>query len=319
MKKYITDLKYFLEQTFQNPKILLIFTVSSSIIGSLILQHSLESAIIRLILVLCVFKVTRYLMDTSPPYSSKSEIVVKSEGFSRTIVEEQNYISKWVDSTLSVFGGEQKTFHLVTVSYRFLVVKPGYFNLPYILFCRWNQYSWFKKVFQLMILYPHFIVETYTGSFFFGINFFAMLFWLNSFSIVIVIETYFYVFALMVFFRFEGVYQYCIDTYGAAFVEKYIGNPLSNKQFKQLAGKAIVYTASAAASAATAVALNIVDQEYSNARCNKEMDIAIEKRQKQGQMILTLNEYNEIEDKIRKQNLTIFRQVTQTLLEYKKK
>jgi hypothetical protein len=41
----------------------------------------------------------------------------------------------------------------------------------------------------------------------------------------------------MVLFRFEGVYQYCIDTYGAAFVEKYIGNPLSDKLVKRLAGK----------------------------------------------------------------------------------
>lgn len=60
---------------------------------------------------------------------------IKSEGFTRIIVEEQNYISKWIDSTLSVFGGEQKIFHLTTVSYKFLIVKPGYFNLPYILFC----------------------------------------------------------------------------------------------------------------------------------------------------------------------------------------
>jgi len=318
MKKYITDLKYFLQLTFKNPKILLILTISSSIFGSLLLQQSLESAIIRLILVLCVFKVTRYLMETSPTYSSKSEIVVRSEGFSRTIVEEQNYISKWVDSTLSVFGGEHKTFHLVTVSYRFLVVKPGYFNLPYILFCRWNQYSWFKKVFQLMILYPHFIVETYSGSFFFGINFFAMLFWLNSFSIVIVIETYFYFFALMVFFRFEGVYQYCIDTYGAAFVEKYIGNPLSNKQVKQLAGKAIVYVSSAAASVVTAIALDNADQSYRDAMSNKQMDIEVTRRQKLS-LPITSDLFTEMEDKIRKENLSLLKQVTQTIIELKKK
>jgi len=259
-------------------------------------------------------------MDTSPVYSSKSEIAIKTEGFSRTIVEEQNSISKWVDSTLSVFGGEHKTFHLATVSYRFLVVKPGYFNLPYIVFCRWNQYSWFKKVFQLIILYPHFIVETYSGSFFFAINFYAMLFWLNYFSIVIVIETFFYFFALMVFFRFEGVYQYCIDTYGAAFVEKYIGNPLSNKQVKQLAGKAIVYISSVVA----AIALDNADQSYRDDKYNKAMDIAIEKRQKLS-LPITSDLFTEMEDKIRKENLTILKQVRQSLsltcfkIEFKKK
>jgi len=256
-------------------------------------------------------------MDTSPVYSSKSEIAVKTEGFSRTIVEEQNYVSKWVDSTLSVFGGEHKTFHLVTVSFRFLVVKPGYFNLPYILFCHWNQYFWFKKVFKLMILYPHFVVETYSGSIFFGINFFAMLFWLNCFSIVIVIETFFYFFALMVFFRFEGVYQYCIDTYGAAFVEKYIGNPLSNKQVKQLAGKAIVYTSSALVSVVAAIALDNADQSYRNDKYHKEMDIAIEKRQKLS-LPITSEIYTEMEDRIQKKNLTIFQQVRQSLKEFEK-
>jgi hypothetical protein len=254
-------------------------------------------------------------METSPVYSSKSEIAVKSEGFSRTIVEEQNYISKWIDSTLSVFGGERKTFHLVTVSFRFLVVKPGYFNLPYVVFCRWNQYSWFKKVFQLMILYPHFIVETYSGSFFFGINFFAMLFWLNSFSIVIVVETFFYFFALMVFFRFEGVYQYCIDTYGAAFVEKYIGNPLSNKQVKRLAGKAIVL----AVTGVTLIGLNIADQGYNSAMYNKEMDIEIIRRQRLGQTTLTFNEYNEMQDKFLKRHEPFLSRVSQTLPWVKKK
>jgi hypothetical protein len=318
MLKKLAYLNFFFRPFFQNPKFLLVFTISSSIFGSLVLQHSLEVAIIRLILIFCLYKVTSYLMETSPTYSSKSEIVVKSEGFSRTIVEEQNYISKWVDSTLSVFGGEHKTFHLVTVSYRFLVVKPGYFNLPYVVFCRWNQYSWFKKVFQLMILYPHFIVETYSGSFFFGINFFAMLFWLNSFSIVIVIETFFYFVTLMIFFRFEGVYQYCIDTYGAAFVEKYIGNPLSNKRVKELAGKAIVYTASAAASAVAAIALDNFDQSYRDDKYNKAMRIAIEERQKLS-LPFTSDSFTEMEDKIRKENLTIFKQVRQSLIEYKKK
>jgi hypothetical protein len=169
-----------------------------------------------------------------------------------------------------------------------------------------------------MILYPHFIVDTYAGSFFFGINFFAMLFWLNYFSIVIVIETYFYVFALMVFFRFEGVYQYCIDTYGAAFVEKYIGNPLATKQAKQLAGKAIVYTASAVVSVVAAIALDNADQSYRNDKYNKAMDIAIEERQKLS-LPITSDIYTEMEDKIRKENLTILKQVTQTIIELKKK
>jgi len=116
----------------------------------------------------------------------------------------------------------------------------------------------------------------------------------------------------MVLFRFEGVYQYCIDTYGAAFVEKYIGNPLSNKQIKQLAGKAIVYISSATASVVAAIALDNADQSYRNDKYNKEMDIAIEKRQKLS-LPITSDIYTEMEDKIRKENLTIFQQVRQSL------
>jgi hypothetical protein len=115
----------------------------------------------------------------------------------------------------------------------------------------------------------------------------------------------------MVFFRFEGVYQYCIDTYGAAFVEKYIGNPLSNKQIKQLAGKVIVYTASAAASVVTAIALDNADQSYRDDKYNKAMDIAIERRQKLS-LPITSDLLTEMEDKIQKKNLTIFQQVRES-------
>ena len=144
---------------------------------------------------------------------------IKSEGFTRIIVEEQNYISKWIDSTLSVFGGEQKIFHLTTVSYKFLIVKPGYFNLPYILFCWFNQYSWFKKVFWLMILYPYFIVKIYLGSFFFY-QFFCNVFLPKSILYNNNQRNIFLLFCTNTFFRFERVYQYCIDTYGAIFVKK---------------------------------------------------------------------------------------------------
>jgi hypothetical protein len=121
----------------------------------------------------------------------------------------------------------------------------------------------------------------------------------------------------MVFFRFEGVYQYCIDTYGAAFVEKYIGNPLATKQVKQLAGKAIVYTASAAASVVAAIALDNADQSYRDDRSHKAMRIAIEERQKLS-LPITSDLYTEMEDKIRKENLTIFKQVRQSLVDFGK-
>jgi nucleoside-specific outer membrane channel protein Tsx len=117
----------------------------------------------------------------------------------------------------------------------------------------------------------------------------------------------------MILFRFEGVYQYCIDTYGAAFVEKYIGNPLSSKQVKQLAGKAIVYTASVVA----VIALDITDQNYRDDKYHKEMDIAIEKRQKLN-LPITSDIFTEMEDKIRKENLTIFKQARQSLRDFGK-
>jgi len=119
----------------------------------------------------------------------------------------------------------------------------------------------------------------------------------------------------MVFFRFEGVYQYCIDTYGAAFVEKYIGNLLSNKQVKQLAGKAIVL----AVTGVTLIGLNIADQGYNAAMYNKEMDIEITRRKNLGQRTLTFNEYNEMQDNIRKHHLPFLSRVSQTLPWVKKK
>ena len=141
-----------------------------------------------------------------------------------------------------------------------------------------------------------------------------MFFLQNIFSMVILVETYFLLVTFLIFFRFEGVYQYCIDTYGTEFVEKYIGNPLSDKFVKRLVAKGIVYTASTAG----AVALDIADQSYRNDMANKEIDTIVARRQKLGATI-TLDELTKIEDKIRKENLTLLKQVTQSIIELKKK
>ena len=83
---------------------------------------------------------------------------------------------------------------------------------------------------------------------------------------------------------------------------------------KRLAGKAIVYTVSAVG----AVALNIADQSYHIDTANKEIDSDIARRQKLGQTI-TLDELTRIEKDIRKEKLTILKQVTKTIIELKKK
>ena len=135
---------------------------------------------------------------------------------------------------------------------------------------------------------------------------------------IIVIETYFLLVTLLIFFRFEGVYQYCIDTYGTEFVEKYIGNPMTSPFIKRLAGKAIVYTVSAVGAAVSAIALDITDQNYRIDMSNKEIDSEIARRQKLGQTI-TFDQLTTIEKDIRKENLTILKQVTKTIIELKKK
>ena len=168
-------------------------------------------------------------------------------------------------------------------------------------------------------MYPYFITETRTGSFFFGVSLFSMLLLQNIFSMIIVIETFFLLVTLLIFFRFEGVYQYSIDTYGTEFVEKYIGNPMTSPFIKRLAGKAIVYTVSAAVSAVGAVALDITDQNYRNDMSNKQLKITLESLKDAGQSPKSMEEYMEIRNNIHKQNLTILKQATQIIIELKKK
>lgn len=321
MVNLLEKTKIFFGVVFKTPKFLLAFSFGYSLFISVLFQHSLEVGIVRLILVFFLFKVTNYLIKNNPIY--KKEIGIQKDYSTRTIVErtiveKQNFLSKWIDSFIYTLGGERQTFHLTNVSYSFLVVRPTYFNFFYLVFCRYNKYSWFHKLFKIVLMFPHFITETRTGSFFFFINFFLMFFLQNIFSMVILVETYFLLVTFLIFFRFEGVYQYCIDTYGTEFVEKYIGNPLSDKFVKRLVAKGIVYTVSAAASTAGAVALNIADQSYHNDMANKEIDTIVARRQKLGATI-TLDELTKIEDKIRKENLTLFKQVTQTIIEFKKK
>ena len=321
MKSILTKIKRLFQIIYKTPRLLLIFLISFTLVTSVLFQQSLEIAVLRLLFVYFSFKVTFYLMENNPIY--KKGISVESteleKGYSsHTILSEQNFLSKWIDSFVSTLSGERQTFHLTNVSYSFLVVKPTYLNLPYIFFCRCNKYFWFNKLFKLVLMYPYFITETRTGSFFFGVCFFSMLLLQNIFSMIIVIETFFLLVTLLIFFRFEGVYQYCIDTYGTEFVEKYIGNPMTSPFIKRLAGKAIVYTVSAAVSAVGAVALNIADQSYHNDMSNKEIDSEIARRQKLGQTI-TFDQLTRIEKDIRKKNLTLLEKVTKTIIELKKK
>ena len=142
-----------------------------------------------------------------------------------------------------------------------------------------------------------------------------MLFLQNIFSMIIVIETYFLLVTLLIFFRFDGVYQYCIDTYGTEFVEKYIGNPMTSPFIKRLVGKAIVYTVSAVG----AVALNIADQSYHNDMSNKQLKITLDSLKDAVQSPKSTEEYMEIRNNIRKENLTLLKEATQIIIELKKK
>lgn len=321
MRNFFKQTGIFFRVVFKTPKFLLAFSFGYSLFISVLFQHSLEVGIVRLILVFFLFQITNHLVKNNPIY--KNEIGIQKNYSTRTIVErtiveKQNFLSKWLDSFIYTLGGERQTFHLTNVSYSFLVVRPTYFNFFYLVFCRCNRYSWFHKLFKIVLMFPHFITETRVGSFFFIINFLSMFFLQNIFSMVIFIETYFLLVTFLIFFRFEGVYQYCIDTYGTEFVEKYIGNPLSDKFVKTLVAKGIVYTVSAAASTVVAVAVDIADQSYRNDIANKEIDTIVARRQKLGATI-TLDELTKIEDKIDKKNLTVFKQVAQTIIELKKK
>ena len=319
MSNLFLKIQRVLQIIYKTPRLLLIFLISFTLVTAVLFQQSLEIAVLRLLFVYFLFKVTFYLMENNPIY--KKGISIESteleKGYSsRTILSEQNFLSKWIDSFISTLGGERQTFHLTNVSYSFLVVKLTYLNLPYLFFCRCNKYFWFNKLFKIVLMYPYFITETRTGSFFFGINFFVMLFLQNIFSMIIVIETYFLLVTLLIFFRFEGVYQYCIDTYGTEFVEKYIGNPMTSPFIKRLVGKAIVYTVSAAVGA---VALNIADQSYHNDMSNKQLKITLDSLKDAVQSPKSTEEYMEIRNNIRKENLTLLKEATQIIIELKKK
>ena len=141
------------------------------------------------------------------------------------------------------------------------------FNIGYHIFNSLKDFYLFKIFFKHIIRIPHFFLETYTGSFFFYIS----IIWAfigrepitTIFCLVFITEFLGFTCFLMYFFRIDGTYQYCIDTYGKAFVEKYIGNPLSTIQKATI--KILVI-------AVTAVTSDQVDRHI----CHKHMEMEID-------------------------------------------
>ena len=101
MKNLFLKIQRVLQIIYKTPRLLLIFLIALTLVTAVLFQQSLEIAVLRLLFVYFSFKVTFYLMENNPIY--KKGISVESteleKGYSsRTILSEQNFLSKWIDS-----------------------------------------------------------------------------------------------------------------------------------------------------------------------------------------------------------------------------
>ena len=164
-------------------------------------------------------------------------------------------------------GGGDKTFVLETKEVTFAISNPSKYNIAYRIFQHFKTYKAFQKCFKLILCIPYFFTETFTGN----LILFLIIFWASVgrelytvlFCALFVWEYIFLLFYLDYFLRLGTNYQDCINIYGKSFIEKYIDNPITARQIKNMP-KIIGF-------ATSAVALDQTDRSLCSFRCSTEI------------------------------------------------
>ena len=123
-------------------------------------------------------------------------------------------------------GGVNKTFILESKTFTFAIFIPSKYNINFYVFEKVKKFSAFKQFFRLLLVLPYFFTENIVGKFCMSL----IILWsavgreplTAIFCFSFVVEFFTFLIYMSYFLHLEGVYQYCIDTYGKAFVEKYI-------------------------------------------------------------------------------------------------
>ena len=164
-------------------------------------------------------------------------------------------------------GGKDQSFELETKTVTFAVLDPWKYNINYILFQSLKEYTVFQKVFKIILRIPYFFTETFSG----GLMLCLITMWAavgrEPYTVILcaffISEYLFLLFYLDYLLRLGDNYRDCLNLYGKSFVEKYIGNPFSPYQLKNM--PRIIGFAS------SAVALDQCDRSMCSYRCNGEI------------------------------------------------
>jgi len=148
----------------------------------------------------------------------------------------KNDYIKCINNAFITLGGINTKFDLNGHLVEFAMIKPYRFNINYLLFKYFKNNFFFIKVFKVILMLPYVFTETRLGSLFLslaiGWSLVGREICTVLFACTFVFEIFFLTFYLCYFLRLDGVYSYCINTYGSLFVRTYIGNPYTSAQLK---------------------------------------------------------------------------------------
>ena len=123
-----------------------------------------------------------------------------------------------------------ETFKLETTEIHIGILRPIVYNPLYFFFDKFKDYNFLKFILKILLRIPYWLIGSFIGNLFTSFCFF----WAYSgrelitvtFSLIYLIELANFCLVLKYFLHLEGVYRFCLDTYGPSFMEKYLGNPV---------------------------------------------------------------------------------------------
>jgi len=132
-----------------------------------------------------------------------------------------------------------ETFKLVDTEINIGILKAFTYNPIYFFYNKFKDYIVFKFILKFILRIPYWLVNTVIGGIFTQLCFIWALVGREPitliFSILYVTELLSLMLTLKYFLHLEGVYAYCLKEYGPYFMEKYIGNPVSQVLAKKVA------------------------------------------------------------------------------------
>jgi hypothetical protein len=123
-----------------------------------------------------------------------------------------------------------ETFQLETTVIRIGILRPIVYNPLFVFFTKFRDYDFFKFILKVLLRIPYWLIGSFPGYLFLSFCFFWAFSGRElitvSFSLIYITELANFCLVVKYFLHLDGVYRFCLDTYGPSFMEKYLGNPV---------------------------------------------------------------------------------------------